>query len=91
MEKSRIRDPGSATPFVYLICRLTNTRLEHVPELHLPGLLSLDLSANYLADLDCAALEILAQARTHGHPLQKKNVWILTNPPVIVVMKVNSP
>ncbi len=36
-----------------------------MPELHLPGLLSLDLSANYLADLDCAALENLAQARTH--------------------------
>lgn len=43
--------------------RLAGTRLESVPELHLPSLLSLDLTGNYLADLDCAALENLAQLR----------------------------
>ncbi len=76
MEKLRIRDGknvGSGIRInildpqhgLFNMWRLTNTRLEHVPELHLPGLLSLDLSANYLADLDCAALENLAQARPH--------------------------
>ena len=46
---------------MYNAYRLAGTRLESVPELHLPGLLSLDLTGNYLPDLDCAALENLGQ------------------------------
>ncbi len=79
----RIRDGKNSTPgygipdpqhCLFNIWRLTNTRLEHVPELHLPGLLSLDLSANYLADLDCAALENLAQARPQCNRKLETNI-----------------
>jgi hypothetical protein len=57
--------------------------LELVPELHLPGLLSLDLTANYLPDLDCAALENLAQV---GHFIDKKMNFLKIQLLIIISM-----
>ena len=44
--------------------RLTNTGLTALPELHLTGLLNLELGSNNLADLDCGALESLTELRS---------------------------
>lgn len=56
--------------------RLTNTGLTALPELHLTGLLNLELGSNNLADLDCGALESLTELRSLNLELNK-----LTNLP----------